>query len=84
MNEFKTMPRPVLTEKSGKKVVGGREVTFPVSYRYNGGTIIGNEWYQGYEVPQPKLPKGHKLQTLGVGLQLNAKPPYATMLMVKK
>jgi hypothetical protein len=59
------------------------EVTFPVSYRYNGGTIINNKWYSGYEVPSPKIPVGYKLVSLGVGLQLNAAPPYATMLLKK-
>jgi hypothetical protein len=29
--------------------------------RYNGGTIINGEWWQGVEQTLPKLPKGYKL-----------------------
>jgi hypothetical protein len=67
-----------------RKIKGKRtsvEVTFPVSYRYNGGISIGEDWYPGYEVGAPIVPKGYKLISLGVGLQLNARPPYATMLL---
>lgn len=53
-------------------------VTYPVSYRYNGGTIVDGEWYEGYEVPPPDVPKGFSLVGIGCGLQLNAHPPYAT------
>jgi hypothetical protein len=53
-------------------------VTYPVSYKYNGGIIINNKWYEGYEVPKPKVPKGFKLVGIGCGLQLNTHPPYAT------
>jgi hypothetical protein len=62
---------------------GSKEVIFPVSYTYNGGTVIGDEWYSGYEVPTPQVPEGFKLVSLGVSLQLNARPPYATMLLEK-
>jgi len=65
------------------KLLDSVEVTYPVSYRYNGGTIIDDEWYTGYEVPPPILPDGYELVNIGVGLQLNARPPYATMLMKK-
>ena len=57
---------------------GSKEVTFPCSITYNGGTIINGEWYSGYEVP-----KGFELVSLGVGAQLNARPPYSTMLLKK-
>ena len=53
-------------------------VTYPVSYTYNGGIIIDGKLYQGFEVPQPKVPKGFKLVGIGCGFQLNARPPYAT------
>ena len=53
-------------------------VTYPVSYRYNGGIIIDGKWYEGYTVPRPKVPKGFELVSIGCGLQLNAHPPYAT------
>ena len=53
-------------------------VTYPVSIRYNGGTVIDGEWYEGFKVAKPKVPKGFKLVGIGCGLQLNAKPPYAT------
>jgi len=62
---------------------GSKEVTFPCSITYNGGTIINGEWYSGYEVPKPKVPKGFELVSLGVGAQLNARPPYSTMLLKK-
>ena len=55
------------------------DVTYPVSYRYNGGIVIKDQWYAGYEVPPPEIPQGWQLADIGVGLQLNAKPPYATM-----
>lgn len=53
-------------------------VTYPVSYRYNGGIIIKGEWYQGIHVERPEVPQGFKLISIGCGLQLNATPPYAT------
>lgn len=53
-------------------------VTYPVSYRYNGGIVINGKWYEGFEVVKPKVPKGFKLYNIGCGLQLNARPPYAT------
>ncbi len=62
----------------------GKIVTYPVSYRYNGGTIVDGEWYDGYEVPPPVIPDGYELIGIGIGLQLNAHPPYASMLMKKK
>lgn len=79
-------PQPILDyhkrglEKWGK----GKIVTYPVSYRYNGGTIIDGEWYDGFEVPPPIVPEGFCLINIGIGLQLNAHPPYASMLMQPK
>jgi len=60
------------------------EVTYPVSYRYNGGIIVNGQWVQGFKVAPPKLPKGMKLQNIGVGLRLMSKPPYATSLLVEE
>lgn len=60
------------------------EVKVPKSYTYNGGTIINGEWYAGFSVPDPILPEGYELASIGVGLQLNAKPPYATLILRKK
>ena len=59
------------------------EVTYPVSYRYNGGIIIKDKHYEGYEIPRPAIPEGWKLENLGCGLQLNARPPYATNFLRK-
>lgn len=56
-------------------------VTFPVSYKYNGGIFIDGEHYEGYEVTKPKVPDGFELKSIGCGLQLNAHPPYATQYL---
>jgi len=56
----------------------GKEVTYAVSYSYNGGIVIENKWYDGYEVPPPLLPAGYAIVGIGVGYQLNARPPLAT------
>ena len=72
-------PKPGLTK--GEKWCNNRLVTFPVSYTYNGGTVIGDEWYDGYEVPPPYVPVGYELVGIGIGLQLNAAPPIATMYL---
>ena len=58
------------------------EVTYAVSYTYNGGTVINDEWYAGYEVPAPLIAPGFVLIGIGVGLQLNATPPYATGVII--
>ena len=80
----KPFKQPRATFKFTRKFLNGdKEVQFPVSYRYNGGTIIGGKWYSGYEVPPPIVPSGYKLVSLGVGLQLNSRPPFATMLLKK-
>lgn len=88
MSFFKC-PKPELTpvsKREAQKAIDnpnskGYEVAFPVSYRYNGGIIVDDEWYEGFDVPKPDIPKGWHLCTLGVGLQLNARPPYATMYL---
>lgn len=79
--------RPVikLTKAQQKRFDQGKsvEVTFPVSYQYNGGTFIGDEFYKGYSVPPPIIPKGWKLVDIGVGLQMNARPPWCTKVLTK-
>jgi len=32
-----------------------------ISVRYNGGTVIGDKWWQGEEWPLPKLPDGFQI-----------------------
>lgn len=80
-SEYKEMPKAEL-KITRKFKDGSYEVTYPVSYRYNGGIIIGDNWYKGYHVPKPDIPEGFELVNIGVGLQLNARPPYATMLVM--
>jgi len=62
----------------GEKWCDNHLVTYPVSYRYNGGIVIDDTWYEGYEVAKPTVPEGFKLVGIGCGLQLNASPPFAT------
>ena len=62
----------------GIKWCDGFLVTFPVSERYNGGIVIKNEWYDGYEVVRPTVPEGYELIGISCGNQLNVYPPYAT------
>lgn len=57
------------------------KVRYPVSISYNGGTVIHEKWYAGYKVPDPIVPAGYKLVDMGVGLELNAHPPMATMIL---
>lgn len=70
-------PAPDLTSKAkpGAEVT----VTYPVSISYNGGTVVDGKWYGGYLVPDPIVPAGYELVDMGVGLQLNARPPTCTM-----
>lgn len=77
--KFFHYPAPNLCSKAkpGRTVI----VTFPVSISYNGGTVIEDKWYAGYIVPAPIVPSGYELVSIGVGLQLNAHPPTATMLL---
>jgi hypothetical protein len=78
---FKKYPRPKLLKT--EKWCDSCLVTYPISYRYNGGITIDGEWYEGVEVPDPIVPKGYKLEGIGVGLQLNAIPPEACMYLEK-
>jgi len=74
---------------------GGIEATFSVSYRYNGGIVLdengapiiswdGGEWYDGYKIERPVVHGDFELVGMGVGLQLNARPPYATQILRRK
>ena len=56
-------------------------VTYPVSYTYNGGIIVDGKHRLGFSVPPPKVPKGFEIVSIGVGLQLNATPPFATVYL---
>lgn len=60
------------------------EVTYPVSYTYNGGIGIDGTWYEGYEVPAPILNVDHAIVGIGVGYELNARPPLATGVLKLK
>jgi hypothetical protein len=81
MKKVKQMPKPVL--KIDKTHGSGKLVTYPVSYVYNGSFEWEGDWYQGFEVPKPDVPKGYELVNIGVGLQHNCMPPFATMLLTK-
>jgi hypothetical protein len=72
------------TRADKRKMLKGRphEVTYLVGYEYNGGTTFGDRWARGYKVPPPVVPKGWRLVNIGVGLQLNCHPPYATVACV--
>jgi hypothetical protein len=75
-------PAPII--KAPKKIPKlGKRVTFPVSYRYNGGTFVDGEWYDGFFVPPPVVPDGYELVGMGCGLQMNCRPPYVTLLLVQ-
>ena len=58
-----------------------KEVMFATSCTYNGGIVIDGEWYDGYDVPPPLINPGYELIGIGVGLQLNARPPLATQVL---
>jgi len=73
---YKKFPTPQLTY--GERWLDSYLVSFPVSYQYNGGIIIDGEHYDGIEVPSPIIPDGYTLKSIGVGLNLNYVPPYAT------
>ena len=79
---FKKVERPILT--IGEKWSDGYLVTYPVSYRYNGGIVIGDKLYEGFTVPAPKIPEGYYIEGIGCGFQLNARPPYATVFIGRK
>ena len=79
---FKTVNHPPtdLTKYVGKtKPV---KITYAVSYKYNGGIVVGDEWCVGFDVPLPVVPKGYELKSAGVGLDLNFRPPRATAYLV--
>jgi hypothetical protein len=67
-----------VTDLRGHAPTEREEVTYDVSYTYNGGIVIDGEWYDGVEVPPPLLLPGYGIVGIGVGLQLNACPPQAT------
>lgn len=81
MAKRKVYPTPKLNRT--EKWADGCLVTYPVSYDYNGGIVIDGEHYDGVEVPAPMIPVGYELKGIGVGLQLNAHPPYATSYLKK-
>ena len=56
-------------------------VRFPVSYTYNGGVTVDGEWYEGFKVAPPVVPPGFELVSIGIGYQLNARPPVATQYL---
>jgi len=67
----------------GEKWGSGYLISYPVSYRYNGGISIDGKHYDGFQVKAPKFPKGFQVKNVGCGLQLNARPPYATLYIQK-
>ena len=82
---LKKYPAPVIKSRYLDPTKAKREeVTYPVSYTYNGGIIIDDEWYDGFEVPRPIVQEGFKLVGIGVGLDFNARPPQATCLLVRE
>lgn len=79
-NRWVKVPGKDLTRfaNPGKKV----KVTYPTSQGYNGGIVVQGEWFEGYQVDEPIVPAGYELRGIGMGLQLNARPPLCTMLLV--
>jgi hypothetical protein len=70
------------TDLRGKeKLNASVEVKVDCSYLYNGGITIGDDWYPGFEVDPPIIPRGYELVGMGVGAQLNARPPYSTLCL---
>lgn len=80
VRRFECLPTDLTKVKRPKS--GMKEVRFSVSYDYNGGTFVNGEWVVGFHVPPPAIPEGTKLVGIGVGYQMNAKPPYATQVLV--
>lgn len=70
-DDYLLWPQEVLKPKQG-------EVTYGVSYTYNGGTTYRSKWYKGYKCQPPIVPKGFRLVGIGVGFEFNAHPPLAT------
>ena len=60
----------------------GYLVMFPVSCRYNGGICVDDVHYDGFDVPKVQATDGYRFVDIGCGLQLNARPPYATKLLL--
>ena len=77
--KLKKYPAPKLT--IGERWLDSYLVTFPVSYRPNGGCVIDGEYYDGVEVPSPIIPSGYTLKSIGVGMMLNQTPPVCTMYL---
>ena len=77
MRKWIRFPAPVLLAKEGR-------VSYPVSYEYNGGILIDEKQYAGYKVKPPVIPEGYILKSIGLGLNLNSKPPIATAYLQKK
>ena len=81
------MKQPRYIVKNTELTIGERWcnsflVTYPVSYDYNGGTVIDGKWYKGYKVVgKLKVPKGFTLSSIGCGLQMNGRPPFATVYL---
>jgi len=84
MKMFKCEKPVIKINQSKFKKGKSFEVTFPVSYRYNGTITVEGKEYDGYEVPRPDIPEGWELVSIGVGLQMNAHPPYCTMVLSPK
>lgn len=59
------------------------KVSIPCSISYNGGTVIDDKWYSGYDVAPPIVPDGYELVDLLCGYELNAHPPLQAMIMRK-
>jgi len=55
----------------------GYEVSFPVSYEWNGGPSVVVD-------PPVEPPPGWEFHSLACGLNMNARPPRQTVLMAKK
>jgi hypothetical protein len=79
-NPYLQWPATDLTKKAkpGQRV----KVTYAVSQTYNGGVVHNGEWFVGYVVPPPIIPRGFKLESDYGGLQLNCSPPQASAMMV--
>lgn len=83
MKMFKCEKPVIKINQSKFKKGKSFEVSFPVSYKYNGGIVIDGKHYDGYEVPNPDLPEGWELLSIGVGLQMTY-PPYCTKVLTPK
>jgi hypothetical protein len=81
MLEHIQCPKPVLPELGRRESM---EVSYPVSYTYNGGIFLKGGHYKGYIVPEPDVPDGCEIVGIGVGLQLNAQPPHCTRVLRRK